>query len=728
MINDAPTPADEFVTTRFYTDVDRDLAAMAIRYGTSHHNLVVFDGDHNPRWRTQSPTFAAIEQAILAGDPFTLAVPAEERRYSWGSYENQTTREVTLGDAVNEINARTVAFFQPQVTAELLWSYATNAAMRSAALHGRSEGEQHSFDTDPGRARLPAGTRVRFPVVQPANARPVYAAAAATVPVSPPPAWLPSYHHHIAEIERLAHRVDLVRRHIERLNLEGTQQVALLDFTLEILDRLMLETSGTSTSLRAVRDAVSALRRSAQTHMVEHDAQSHRPQWFLELDRATAELERYLTNERYLRWQDVVWSEGSRFDREGLVGAANLVIAQALEAMGQSGTATARAFYARSLRLVDGEDVGASQDSVLVLYLRKFFSAVVSAGPIAISNTPGPPSIAGVALAYQMFESLSGDAAPAAVVGRRRATFGQLFKNRMTAADVAAFDAALAAPAPQRAGLMHTVLRRSLGSGANAFALACSLYALYSTIDDGLRNPLTWNGLGRGLQLTSGVATTAFATLSFEASQNVARGLIARFSPAAGAEAGFGTRLGTLAGRVTGILGVLQGLYQIADFATTESADQRYSNLIAGTITLAAGLLTLAIAAEATPGLQVVGILLALGALVAAAWPHDADNVKAVIQGLLQSFEQHAIAPTPTDLQYYDSFLGGGFGDWSYYRLVVGEETAQRPSSHALAVALRAVRTAIESWPGHALHDNADNRAYLQRHHFSADQIEDLID
>jgi hypothetical protein len=752
MILDTPRQADEHTLTRFFSDTDRDLSAFALRYGTDHHHLLVFDGDHNPYWQGRRPTVDDIENRILSGELFALAVPDEERRSSWGLYENQTGHDVTLQTAVTEINGRPFAVPQPVVTADLLWSYAVNANMRATCLHGRPEGERYSFNLDPSRATLAAGQTVMFPLVQDTTSRPVCAAPGCTVPLSPRPAWIPAYHHQISEIERLAHRVDLVRRHIERLHLEGAQKVALLDFELELLDRLRLELNDSSSSLRGVRDAIHTLRQRAQQHMVEASAETVRPMWFRELERASAELRDALSDSSFLERQDFMWADGPHFDRNAVDRGVDLVLSEAVEALGLSGTTAAQDFFNPALILVDGRTP--PSENVATLFLRKFYSTVVAAGPIVISNTPGPATLASVVFAYQIFYSLADRMLPAAQAAQRRTSFMRFLTRPMNAADAAAFETALNAPLSElhgpapaqgtpeaeawarevvqqgRANRMMSVMRRALGTGANVFALACSLLALFSTVSTGAGDS-RWSELGFALNLAGNVTSTASAVISLSnGAQNVARRAMARWMPAAAAEDATlaASRLNNLMGRVTGIIAIVQGTYQVADFALTDEGDRRLSNFIAGTLTLVGGELTIAATCEAIPGLQIAGVIIALGAVIAASWPHDGDNFKALIAGLVEAFKTEAVEGSPGDAQYYDSFMGGGFGSWSFYGLVVGEDTAQHPSTHALAQAAHAVTTALGSWPGQALRDNADNRAYLRRHHFSEEQIEAIVD
>lgn len=756
MIYDNPRHPDESTLTRYHHDTDRDLSAFALRYGTNHDRLLTFDGDHDPHWTGHSPTRTDIERHILSGELFTLEVPAEELRASWAVWENQTGHEVTVADAVHEINSRPTSLPQPHVTADLLWSYAVNAGTRAEALHGRSEGERYSFDLDPARARLASRLTLWFPVVQGASTRPVNVSPNCPAPLSPQPAWMPSYHHKIAEIERLAHRLDLVRRHVERLQLEGAQKVALTDFVLELVDSVLREQTVSSSVLLTARYKIHVLRQSAHEHMVRTSVQRHRPMWFQDLDRVSRQLSQALSDRQFLEWQDFLWTDGAGFPRDAATWGTDLVLAEAVEALALAGTDTTRRFFGRSQSLVDGQSgPPADGESLVTLFLRKFYSTVVSAGPIAISNTPGPPSIAGVVFAYQMFYGLAGQEVAASVGATRRTRFTRFFTQSMSDADSEAFELALRAaplqgPAPRpgtveaeawqqrltqqnRANRAMGVLRRSLGTGANTFALACSMLALVSTVWDATHSDApysAWQWTGFSIAAASGVTSTSAAVLSYSGVQSAARMALGRVFPSVAAEGelAFGARLGTLAGRVTGVLAMIQGIYQIADYTLTDSADRRLSNLIAGGLALAGGALTIAATCEAIPGLQVVGILVALGGIVAASWPHDGDNFKAVIAGLVDSFKTEAIEGEPTDRQYYDSFMGGGFGNWSFYGLVVGEETAEHPSSHPLAQAHREAVAAIGAWPGVALRDNADNRAYLRRHHFSQEQIEAILD
>ncbi|MBK8252387.1 MAG: hypothetical protein IPK82_06925 [Polyangiaceae bacterium] len=761
MINDTPQNAGEYALARFYSDTDRDLSAFAFRYGTRFDDLITFDGDHNPHWHNNPRvTRGEIQQYIEGGSLFALEIPADEARMAWGLYENQTGRDVTLQDVVNEINNRATAIPQPRVDADLLWSYAMNAEMRAEALHNRSEGERHSFETDPNRAPVHNRGRVFFPVVRSTTARAVCVSPGCSTPLSPRPAWVPAYLSAVRNIERLAHRLDLVRRHIERLHLEGGRRVAVIDFTLELMSRLMLEQNPPSQSLRDAYNAINALRRSAQDHLVTPSVQTIRPMWFRELDRVSRELSAALSNRQFLLWQDIMWNDHANFDRAAVTSGVDMILAQAVDALGLAGTDYSRQFFERSQRLVDGQTPPEDQDSVVVLYLRKFFGAALLAaqvGPIAISNTPGPPSIAGMIFAYQIFYGLAGQAVAREVGVRRLAKFRDFFALRLGPTDLLAFDRALAANPPpltgtaprtgtaaaqqaetqvvqnNRATGMMRALRSGLGERANQFALACSLLGLASTVysyatQEG--DTTNWQRVGFGLSLTSGAVTTFFAATSVSTrAMNLAEGMVQAWVPyARSGQATMGIRVGALAGRVTGILSVMQGIYQVADYAATEGQDRRVSNAIAGVLTLTGGLITIAGTFAVIPGLQAAGIIIALGAIVASAWPHDGDNFKAVIAALVDSVKSSGIDDDEADRQYYDSFMGGGFGGQSFYDLVVGEDTEQHPSNHALAQAFRRAKTAINNWPGHALRDNSDNRQYLNAHHFSQAQIEAIVD
>jgi hypothetical protein len=723
----------EYVLTRYYDDTDRDLGVLALRYGMSSWNaLLVFDGDYNPHWQGRAPTHAQVEERILASEPFALRIPDDERRYQWGTYENATGREVTLGDAVREINNRPTQIPQPVVDADLLWSYAVNADMRARVLHDRTEGERHTFDDDPARARLPSGTQVRFPVVTSVASRPVCVASGCSVPLSPTPAWLPSYYHQIAEIERLARRLDVILRHIERLQQEGAAQLGRIDFVKDLLDRVQQDVHARegriSPTLADVQRAVDGLRRQTHHYMVEQSVREHRSLWFQDLERVSRLLLAILGDHTFLWRHEMLMSEGQHLGVAGVMNDANMSIAQAINMLTLTDSAAARTMAEASLRFLDGQQPSESDDNVVILFIRRW-SLLWSAGPVAIANTPGPPSIAGAIFTMQMLYSLRSPDVPRDAMGRRQGLWRRMLLDPITEVEQQQLERALTTGnIAQRQVAGFRVYQRALGTGANALATAFALLGLVAIVTDEDTSTNAWQVLGRDIAITNGVVSTGFSALAFQGSQNLARSMLGRVFPALRAPGAGLPNIGNIAGYTLGILAVVQGLYQLGDYYfQTDSADRRYSTAIAGWATLAGGIVTIAATAMAIPWLQIAGIVLAIGALVAGAWPHDADNLKALVEAQIRTFEQRAIDPTPNDAQWTDSMMGGSFGNQSFYRMVTGDDENHH-STHGLATALHVVLNALRGWSGHTLIDNAANRQYLERHGFDTDQIAAITD
>jgi hypothetical protein len=614
--------------------VDVDLAHISLRYGASM-DAIVDAASRDPYWQSQglSPSRDQVMERAANGNAVAVPVPAVEQRTRWGVYTNTTGSDVTLATAAAEINGRPTPAPQPQVTPGLLWSYVVNASLRATVVQNRAEAAIRDFDDHPSNVPVPAGAQVRFPMVPPGVTRAVCAAAGCSVALAPPPAWMPSFDHHLTEIERMGARILFVIDLFARVQQEAASQIAAVDFALEMMRRAR-RASERDTGLNDAHAAeVETKLSDLKARMAEHvPAPIHelRPGWERELERVARVLVELLSNSRFLEHWHLLLTDEQFFAQQSEERrlASFAQISQAIYALGMSDAQAAWAMFSASLSAVDAQSAEPDPPNNVVTFTVNRWSSLWTLAN-ATSEGSAAYSLMATVLNMQILYTIRAPGmASSATLGSRISFWTELLRTplepdiRNTITHALTEGEHLGRPAAALA-----IFRRAVGPTASGvFGLTFALLGLAGTYWDGQTHTQVWDEIAHGLSLASGAGSVGTASVQ------TTQAIRAMFRTAAG-EVPWGQGAANFAGRAAGVLMYVQGLYQVGTytyFAITDPSRARGRDLLSGAVTMASGILAVAAVASAVPGLQVAAVLLAIGAVGKEAGPEQHTHTKNV--------------------------------------------------------------------------------------------------
>ncbi len=687
------------VSTRYFSDVDGDLSGFASRYGTSQRELVEYADAHWPgATQSNEPETRA---RIGRGEAFALRIPSDESRFAWGSFENDTGRDLTLAEVIRQINSHPWPHEEPHASAYQLFSYAVNADFRSGALHGRSSSDQRRFETDPGSVPVARGAVIRFPLVGSPMGNNVSVAHGCGSTFAPRATWIAAFEAELRTVEHLAARLGRFRDIISNLQGHAVMQVARLDFVIEYLERVVQNSGGAShnpTAASAHRRIVE-LRRVANQFLVTPGPNAHRPGW-IEAHRHTArDLAAAMQRPRLRDWTTRVFLHWQEIGLDArYIGAVSAQWAQIIEEFGLTEVSEARALWRGVTTAIQDEEPAPEAQSVITVFVKNW-GALVQA---AVGDTPGPLSLMGAIMKSHVLQVVMANQ-PSTFAGvsegwRRKLMLIRLNESQQQALRLAMQDTNTL----QRAPRMRAVYAAAIGRTASALAGAIAIYSFYLSWNEE-ESRRDWVGrASRAVSLTGGLlSSVSGATAVGQGAANLYE-LGIRESLDNFAES-FGKGLT----KILGVIGFIQGALQAYDGYTHHDRQA----LMVGMLTALGNLATVAGAMLAIPGLEAAGAVLGVVcALLPLIQSMSGSPVVELLLEALRLFAEDHVPVGPAERAHLDT---ARFAGRSLYNYVVEVESVPQ-----LRTAYTTARETLQAWGGERLDRTPENERWLRHNGF----------